>query len=80
MIDWRDEKNNIGFPQLFLYITGNDKKFLLFVGIFLILNAAMIITSYLWCSSNVGLYISISLFSYIFQVSYYRCTKTIHNL
>ena len=75
-VDWRDEANGIGFPKLLLYITDNDKKLLLFMLIFLVLNAGLILTSYFWCKNNVGIYIAVSIVSYILHVPFYRWTKT----
>ena len=79
-MDWRDPNQGIGFPQVLLFITPNDKRFLVYIALFVVLMAGLVLTSYLWCQSPVGLYLAVSIISYILQVPYYRCTKTHHDL
>lgn len=56
------------------------KKILSAFFFLLVALAAMTVTSYLWCKSPVGLYVSICVLSYLTQFSYVRCIKTAHSL
>jgi hypothetical protein len=78
LVNWRDPQNNIGFPKLLAYITFNDKRLLIAMTIFLLLLIGFSVATKVVTNSQVGLHLTISILSFILQMSYYRCCKTHH--
>jgi hypothetical protein len=65
---------------LLAYTTLNDRLLLFYMLMFLLLLAGFSVATKLLADSWLGLYVCICLLSYIFQMSYYRCCKTHHEI